>query len=142
MLTARLVAVLLFGYLGFREARSFERAHGRPPFGIPAWAWAPITGFSLLIGAVLLAVARRRAKKHPPQPPVPATWGDAPVTSTAPSAFQWAGPERADVWAAPVSAPAAAPTATAPTATPAGVPAAAVPGQPSVTASRDILPGR
>lgn len=141
MLGVQLVLALVFGLLGYREAAKFEREHGRGPFGIPKLGWGFITGASLIIGAVLLAVARRQANNAPvqawvaPSAPVapPAAFGSSVDWTAGPAA-----PPRADLWAAP--APAAAPGA---------APAPVVPTQPPVpgpfapaAASRDILPGR
>ena len=123
MLGFQLILVLLFGFLGYREAAKFESEYGRGPFGIPKLGWAFITGASLIIGAVLLAVARRQAKNAPVQASLPAP---APVAPPAVfgSSFDWTGapgtqpaPAREDLWAAP------APTSPSP-------------------AARDILPGR
>ena len=117
MLVLRLVLPLVFGYLGYREAAKFQREHGRGPFGLAPWGWALITGFSLIIGAVLLAIARRQAKNAPVPAPV------AAPPAVAGSSFDWTGapaaPPREDLWSAP------APVATQQSA-----------------AARDILPGR
>jgi hypothetical protein len=115
----------VFGLLGYREAARFERQQGRGPFGVPPWGWAAITGFSLLIGAVLLAIARRRAGKAPIQ--VPVDVAPQPLTSSPYGATTWQpAPPSADAWAAPGPTPSVAP------------PPPAVPS----TTSRDILPGR
>ena len=113
MLGFQLGLAVVFGFFGYREAAKFEREHGRGPFGIPKLGWGFITGASLIIGAVLLAVARRQAKKAPvlapgwaPAAAPPADWTAAPAT-----------PPREDLWAAPA------------------------PIAPSA-AARDILPGR
>ena len=121
MLGLQLVLALLFGFVGYREAAKFEREHGRGPFGIPKLGWGFITGASLIIGAILLAVARRQAKNAPVRAAVPAPV-QAPGAVAQPAAFgssfDWTGitaaTPREDLWAAP--APAAA--------------------------ARDILPGR
>ena len=102
MLGFQLVLAVVFGFVGYREAAKFEREHGRGPFGVPALGWGFITGASLIIGAVLLAVARRQAKKAPVLAPVsvapPADWTAGP-----------AAPPREDLWAAPAPvAPSAA----------------------------------
>jgi hypothetical protein len=135
MLGVQLVLVVLFAFLGYREAAKFEREHGRGPFGAAPWAWAVITGFSLVIGAVLLAIARRQAKNAPVPAPVPAPVGVAPAAVFG-SSFDWTGapaaPPREDLWAAP--APGATPPA-------APAPVAPAPFAPSA-AARDILPGR
>jgi hypothetical protein len=120
MLGFQLVLAVGFGFVGYREAAKFEREHGRGPFGVPALGWGFITGASLIVGAVLLAVARRRAQKAPVLAPV-----SAPVAVAPPAVFgssmDWsagpAAPPREDLWAAPA------------------------PIAPSA-AARDILPGR
>ena len=123
MLGVQLVLIALFAFLGYREAAKFEREHGRGPFGIPKLGWGFITGASLIIGAVLLAVARRQAKNAPVHAALPAA---APVAPPAVfgSSFDWTGAPaaqpasaREDLWAAPA------------------------PTFPSA-AARDILPGR
>ena len=121
----QLGAMLVFGFLGYREAARFEREHGRGPFGVPPWGWAVVTGLSLLIGAVLLAVARRRARNAPLH--VPVVVAPQPMLGTSYDAATWqAAPPREDLWAEPVPAPPVAPPP---------------PALPTAT-SRDILPGR
>ena len=132
MLGFQLGLAVVFGFFGYREAAKFEREHGRGPFGVPALGWGFITGASLIIGAVLLAVARRQAKNAP----VPAPVAVAPPAAFG-SSFDWTGappaPPREDLWAAP------APAATSPV----GPPAPAAPATfGSSAAARDILPGR
>ena len=128
MLGVQLVLIALFAFLGYREAAKFEREHGRGPFGAPPWAWAVITGFSLIIGAVLLALARRQAKNAPFPAPV------AGPPAVVASSFDWTGapaaPPREDLWAAP------APVSRVPTQQPAPAPFA------PAAAARDIRPGR
>jgi hypothetical protein len=60
-----LVLVPLFAWLGHREAASFARKNGRSPWGLPPLVWAVFTGASLLVGGVLLAVARRTTSPVP-----------------------------------------------------------------------------
>ena len=131
MLGFQLVLALLFGAAGYWEAAKFEREHGRGPFGIPKLGWGFITGASLIIGAVLLAVARRQAKNAPVHAPVAAPM-QAPGAVAQPavfgSSFDWTGapatpmtppaPAREDLWAAPAA------------------------GATPSAAARDILPGR
>jgi hypothetical protein len=149
MLGVQLVLIVLFAFLGYREAAKFEREHGRGPFGIPPWGWAAITGFSLIIGAVLLAIARRQAKNAPVPAPV-----SAPVAVAPPAVFGSsfdltgapAAPPREDLWAAPTpvaTSPAAPalPPAPAPPAPAPATPAPAASFAPSAAAV-DILPGR
>jgi hypothetical protein len=137
MLGVQLVLALLFGVAGYWEAAKFEREHGRGPFGIPKLGWGFITGASLIIGAVLLAVARRQAKNAPVQAALPAPAAVAPRAGFG-SSFDWTGappaPAREDLWAAP-------PTPTdQPAPLPTQQPAPASFG--SSAAARDILPGR
>ncbi|HEU0104202.1 MAG TPA: hypothetical protein VFR07_17975 [Mycobacteriales bacterium] len=68
-----LVFPALFGYLGYREARTFAAQHGRAPWGLPPWVWGVFTATSLLIGGVLLAIARRTTGPATPPPGVPPT---------------------------------------------------------------------
>jgi hypothetical protein len=123
MLGFPLVFALLFGFLGYREAAKFESEYGRGPFGIPKLGWGFITGASLIIGAVLLAVARRQAKNAPVQAALPAPAAVAPPAVFG-SSFDWTG--------APATQPAPAGDA---------LWAAPAPTFPS-PAARDILPGR
>ena len=124
MLGFQLVLALLFGVAGYWEAAKFEREHGRGPFGIPKLGWGFITGASLIIGAVLLAVARRQAKNAPVHAARPAPAAVAPPAVFG-SSFDWTG--------APATQPAPARARTCgPRRPPASSPAAA----------RDILPGR
>jgi hypothetical protein len=124
MLGVQLVLALLFGFAGYREAAKFEREHGRGPFGIPKLGWGFITGASLIIGAILLAIARRQVKNAPVHAslaaPVQAPGAVAQLAVFG-SSFDWTGappaPAREDLWAAPA------------------------PSVPS-PAARDILPGR
>jgi hypothetical protein len=124
MLAIRLIAMCLFGYLGYREASKFERDNGRRAYGVPAWGWAAITAVSMIIGAVLLYLARRSAARA----------SGPGVASTAPShpaPFGWSAPDapapREDIWVAPTQ--------------PGTQPAEQL--TPWLTsASRNILPGR
>ena len=157
MLGFQLVLALLFGVAGYWEAAKFEREHGRGPFGIPKLGWGFITGASLIIGAVLLAVARRQAKNAPLHASV-AGPVQAPGAVAQPavfgSSFDWIGapatqaaPAREDLWAAP-TAGATPPVAPAPLPLPTQQPAPLPTQQPapapfvSSAAARDILPGR
>ena len=156
MLVLRLVLPLVFGFVGYREAAKFQRQHGRGPFGLAPWGWALITGFSLIIGAVLLAIARRQAKNDPfaapvaGPPPVVASsfdWTGGPAVPAAPAAP--AAPPREQLWAAPEPVAPQAPVATrqaAPVATQQAAPFAPAPVAPApfapASAAVDILPGR
>ena len=154
MLGFQLVLALLFGVAGYWEAAKFEREHGRGPFGIPKLGWGFITGASLIIGAVLLAIARRQAKNAPFHASV-ASPVQAPGAVARPAvlgtSFDWTGappaPAREDLWAAPAAdatppvAPAPVPVPTqqpAPVQTQQPAPSGFAPAAPAV----DILPGR
>lgn len=65
----QLVLAVLFGVAGWHFARTLENKYGRPAWGLPSWAWGIITGLSLLLGAILLAIAERGLKKQPHQAP-------------------------------------------------------------------------
>jgi drug/metabolite transporter (DMT)-like permease len=61
-----MVGFLLFFVLGcvvallaYRESETFRKKNGVTPWRLPSWAWALIGFCSLLVGAVLLAIARR-----------------------------------------------------------------------------------
>jgi hypothetical protein len=62
---AQLVLAILFGVAGWHHARHLERKYGAPAWGLPDWVWGLITGFSLLLGIVLLYAAERGLKKLP-----------------------------------------------------------------------------
>ena len=151
MLGFQLVLAVVFGVAGYWEAAKFEREHGRGPFGIPKLGWGFITGASLVIGAILLAVARRQAKNAPARAPLQAPAVAAPPAVFG-SSFDWTGapaaPPREDLWAAPapVASQQPAPMPTQQSAPVPVVPAAPAPVAPApfapAAAARDILPGR
>lgn len=149
-----IVLPALFAWLGYREASKFARENGgRPPWGLHPGLWALFTGLSLLVGGVLLAIARRTTDPAGPGsmqagpaggPPSPYGYSaplpqdppvGGPVTGLAPPA---------DLWATPVTPAAPAPAPPVPAAP--AAPAAPVPAQPVSAATyqvaRDILPGR
>jgi hypothetical protein len=103
-LGAQLVLAVLFGVAGWHHARHLERKYGSPAWGMPSWAWGLITGFSLLLGIVLLAIAERGLKKLPEHAlvaaPAYATAGYGPMVVPAQAA-----PVAAE--SVPVSVPAA-----------------------------------
>lgn len=133
MTFAYLLLGALFGYAGYREAANFERKHGRSPWGLSPIGWGAVVFFTgLLIGGVLLMIARRRTLREierapafatapTPQPFAPAAFSTAPF-ATAPASP--VGPVVTDP-----SNPYAPPVATAP-----------VQGRPH-PGSMDILPG-
>jgi hypothetical protein len=48
--------------LAYRESESFKHKNGLTPWRIPSWVWAIIGFASLIVCAVLLAIARRTTK--------------------------------------------------------------------------------
>jgi hypothetical protein len=103
-LEAQLVLAVLFGVAGWHHARHLERKYGSPAWGMPSWLWGVITGFSLLLGVILLAVAERGLKKAPVPPQV--IPGFVPMQATAP-----VQPVLEPVAAVPAPVPAAGPPA-------------------------------
>jgi hypothetical protein len=124
----------LFAWLGYREAAKFARENGRPPWGLHPGFWALFAGLSLLIGGILLFIARRTTQPASAMPgpahragsPLPAGPG-WPTTVDSPPRNPW------DLPTAP-GAPGEQPVAGPP-----GAPAPA--GPPQYTATRNILPG-
>jgi hypothetical protein len=81
-LEAQLVLAVLFGVAGWHHARHLERKYGSRAWGLDPVVWGVITGISLLLGAILLAVAERQLKKAPaPAQVIP---GFVPMQATAP----------------------------------------------------------
>ena len=111
----------LFAWLGYREAAKFSRENGRPPWGVHPGFWALLAGMSLLIGAVLLLIARRTTE--------PAAAMSAPV--------HWAGAPLPTGYGQPVTAAPVGNPWEAPPVPVAPVPASQLPYQ----ANRNILPG-
>lgn len=69
----RLIIVAVFAVAGWHHARHLTRKYGRRPFGWTDWVWGIVTGVSLLLGAVLLAVVERGLRKSlTPTPTQPA----------------------------------------------------------------------
>lgn len=76
--------VLLFFWVGYREAENFDRDKGVYPWGLSPLIWGIIAGFSLLLGALLITIAKRTT-----QIPVPVArvernisgsdWGASPT---------------------------------------------------------------
>ena len=91
----------VFGYLGFHEARSFQRKNGRSPWGWDPLIWGVALFLSLLIGGILLLIARRTTKP-------PTQWGSPPQWDQPPSAGlpgQWGAPNEASPATGPDLAP-------------------------------------
>jgi hypothetical protein len=114
----------VFGYLGFREARSFQRKNGRSPWGWDPLIWGFIVFLSLLIGGILLFIARRTTQPptqwgQPPQWAPPNGSGMPPAAGLPP---QWSPPPAAGLppqWSPPTqSTPAGGPAAPGPELTP------------------------
>lgn len=111
MLLVRLLFCALFAYLGYREAAKFGRRWGRTPWGLHPGVWAVICGFSLLIGGILLAIARRQGKKEA----LAGSYVPQPAMAAANPAFAYMSQSPALV-AAGVGTHAAAPDAAVPAA--------------------------
>jgi hypothetical protein len=73
----RPLVALVFGIAGYQRATYFERRHGRTPWGWHPLGWAVLTGLSLFVGAVCLAMAERAGRKRAPLsgPGAASTWG-------------------------------------------------------------------
>jgi hypothetical protein len=63
------------GWAGWREADRFRQQNGRSPWGWDPIAWGVLCFMSLVLGAVLLAIARRRT---PAIEPAPGAMSDSP----------------------------------------------------------------
>ena len=125
MTFAYLLLGALFGFAGYREAANFERKHGRSPWGLSPIGWGAVVFFTgLLIGGVLLMIARRRTLREIER---------TTAFTAAPTPQPFATPAFAATPAGPVVTdpgnPYAPPMATAP-----------VQGRPH-PGSMDILPG-
>lgn len=72
--------------LAYRESESFKWKNGVTPWGMPSWVWAILGFFSLIICAVLLAIAR-----HTTQPRVvqPSVWPINPASVLAAAPPGW-----------------------------------------------------
>ncbi|HUR14818.1 MAG TPA: DUF2510 domain-containing protein [Mycobacteriales bacterium] len=66
----QLVLGVLFGLAGWQYALHLEGKYGVSAWGLPSWAWGLITGLSLLIGVVLMAIAERALAKDPEDAPL------------------------------------------------------------------------
>lgn len=121
---AQLVLVVLFGAAGWHHARSLEKKYGSRAWGMDAWLWGVITGLSLLVGVILMALAERALKKAPLQAPlgIPGYAPAYPVVPAQATAPVEAAPVEAVLTpVAAVPAPiAAVPAPAAPAAPPAG----------------------
>jgi len=85
-LQVQLVLAVVFGVAGWHHARHLEGKYGRPAWGMPSWVWGIITGFSLLLGVILLAIAERQLKKQPTPAAVPMQgYGMPPAYASAPT---------------------------------------------------------
>jgi drug/metabolite transporter (DMT)-like permease len=65
-----LVGGVLVAVVAYREAVNFAKQNGRTPWDMPPWAWALVAGvLGLLLGAILLVIARRTTKPLRAAPP-------------------------------------------------------------------------
>ena len=94
---------VLIAVIATREARGFQRRHGRPPWGWPPMVWSLVSLCSLLVGAVLIAIARKTDRVAvaagrpwsgygPPPPgyvPAPTPWAPPSPGWPAPPVGTW-----------------------------------------------------
>jgi hypothetical protein len=91
----------LFGFLGYREARNFESTYGEPPWKLSPICWGLIVFFGgLLVGGLLLMIARRRTKASLEKAPAFAYRPAVPAQAT----FAPASADPSNPYAAPATA--------------------------------------
>lgn len=57
-----LVGALVFGVWGYQASEQFRAKTGRTPWSLPSILWGLTAFFSVALGALLLAVARRTTR--------------------------------------------------------------------------------
>jgi len=101
MLAGFLLLGALFGYLGFREARNFERTYGRSPWGLEPILWGLLVFFAgIFIGGILLLIARRSTKRSLQRGQ---TFAAQPTPAAAHPTFAPMSSDPANPYAAPVA---------------------------------------
>jgi hypothetical protein len=60
--------MLVFGTVGFNQAKGYERRHGVAPWRLPPVVWGLIAAVSLLVGAVLMYVATKADRQRGTSP--------------------------------------------------------------------------
>jgi hypothetical protein len=79
------VMALLVGFVAYREAIGFARKNGRTPWDWPPMAWAVVAGaLGLLVGGLLLLIARRTTQPVTALPPGRAIPQQGPAPAQAP----------------------------------------------------------
>ena len=72
--SSRLVVALVIGavvaLVAYRSSEKYKDAHRVTPWRIPSWGWAVIGFISLLLCAILFAIARRTTKPADTSDPV------------------------------------------------------------------------
>jgi hypothetical protein len=68
-----LVVAPIVALVAYKEAAAFGAANGRPPWGLPPAAWAAAAVPSLLLAAILLAIAKKTTLPAPGHVADPAT---------------------------------------------------------------------
>jgi Protein of unknown function (DUF2510) len=75
--SSRLILPLVIGVVvaivAYRSSERYKDAHHVTPWRIPSWGWAVIGFLSLLLCAILFAIARRTTKPADPSDAVGAT---------------------------------------------------------------------
>lgn len=61
--TADLIFAVIFGFVGYRASQNFKRRWGKTPWGWPSAVWAVVCFISILIGCILLLIARSSTRK-------------------------------------------------------------------------------
>ena len=102
MLGAFLLFGVLFGFLGYREARNFAGTYGRSPWGVDPVVWGLIVFFAgIFIGGILLMIARRSTKRALQSGP---PFTQQPAPAAAQHAFAPASSDPSNPYAAPAAA--------------------------------------
>lgn len=58
-----LILAVAFGVIGFLASQSFKRKWGKTPWGWPSVVWGVVCFISILIGCILLLIARSSTRK-------------------------------------------------------------------------------
>jgi hypothetical protein len=86
MSSAYLIVALVFGVVGWNEARRFGKQYDRTPWGWHAVVWGVVFFLSLLIGLILIAIAERAGRRDAAaRAAAPQAW--APATGFTPPPF-------------------------------------------------------
>jgi hypothetical protein len=101
---AGLVLGAVFGALAYYASQDFKKRNGVTPWNLPSWLWGVIGFMSLLICAILMAIASRKTKSAlraaaygavspvpgaPTPPPLAPTYAAAVAVARAPVPAGW-----------------------------------------------------